>query len=68
MVRARFIFLLALGLTGCPPAGSGEKPVSECTKEGVSCTFATGKLGTCVAKPEPCVPGREACFMCQSQH
>ena len=60
---------LALMLAGCPPSGAGPKPVGDCAKEGESCTFAAGKLGTCVAKPPPCTPSTgESCFVCQSQH
>lgn len=68
MIRSLLV-LVALAVAGCPPSGAGPKPVGECTKEGESCTFSAGKLGTCVGKPAPCAPSAaDSCFVCQSQH
>ncbi len=75
------LLTLPLTLAACPPptdkaAGpdasvtsrSGDAPAA-CTKVGQSCTFAAGKLGTCIQKDDCKDPSSGgACFVCQSQH
>jgi hypothetical protein len=55
-----------LALAGCPPADKKTQEPS-CSKVGQTCTFAPGKLGTCV-KRDDCTGADAACFDCQSQH
>ncbi len=64
--------LFVVVLLGCPPntegKGKGEGTSSSaCAKVGDSCTFAPGKLGTCVSRVDCNDPG-PACLVCQSQH
>jgi hypothetical protein len=63
--------LFALVLASCNRApaaafdsGAGDPP-SVCTKLGAPCTFAPGKLGSCVEVEQ--TSGASA-FVCQSQH
>jgi hypothetical protein len=46
-------------------AASGSDPPTTCTQLGAPCTFAPGKLGSCVEIERPEGPSS---FVCQSQH
>ncbi len=61
-------FTLALALVAChaPPSAQRDAAAeAACTKLGAPCTFAPGKLGTCVEVEQPSGPST---FVCQSQH
>ena len=64
----RALFALVLAACNRAPAsvdsGAGDPPAT-CTKLGAPCTFAPGKLGSCVELEQ--TSGVSA-FVCQSQH
>lgn len=66
MRRAVLLLAVVLLLLGCPPR-SEDKASASCTRIGDTCTYAPGKLGTCVAK-DGCTAEGAACLVCQSQH
>jgi len=65
-VRVKHALLLVL-LLSCHAPLQVERDAStaECTKLGATCTFAPGKLGTCVEVEHTSGPST---FVCQSQH
>ncbi|HEY1956780.1 MAG TPA: hypothetical protein VGH28_14270 [Polyangiaceae bacterium] len=64
-MRIVLAFLFALGACHAPPSPERDAGPSVCTAIGQSCTFAPGKLGTCVEVEPSAGP---ATFVCQSQH
>jgi hypothetical protein len=67
MKRALF-FVLVVACKQAPnvtDAATSSDPPTTCTKLGVPCTFAPGKLGMCVEVEQ--TSGASA-FVCQSQH
>ncbi|HSQ62616.1 MAG TPA: hypothetical protein VLM85_05360 [Polyangiaceae bacterium] len=70
-MRTLFIVLVSAAL-GCRSPARADKDAaapsgapSACEKLGAPCTFAPGKLGTCVEVERPEGP---SAFVCQSQH
>jgi len=66
-LRTLFI-VLATAALGCQSPARADKDAaapSACEKLGSPCTFAPGKLGTCVEVERPEGP---SAFVCQSQH
>ena len=62
------MLMLALALLAChaPPSARRDAGAeAACTTLGTPCTFAPGKLGSCVEVEHPSGPST---FVCQSQH
>ncbi len=61
----RLLFVLVIACHAPPAVERDAGASAECTKLGATCTFAPGKLGTCVEVEHT---SGASSFVCQSQH